>query len=88
MVITPLNTNSRRKRQSNSIITTDSFAIFADLKENVLYSLVVGVRTGYSSEFLEGHPINGIIIIISTWLYNYYSMTAAVCYILPQYYVQ
>ena len=64
VVLTPLNTNSRRKRQSNSIITTDSFAIFADLKENVLYSVVVGVRTGYSSEFLEGHPINGIIIII------------------------
>ena len=62
VVITPLNTNSHGKRQSNinSIFATNSFAIFTDLKENTLYSVVVGVRTGNGSEFVEGNPINGI----------------------------
>ena len=65
VVLTPLNTNSRRKRESNSIITTNSFGIFSDIKENELYSIVVGVRTGNSSEFVEGNPINGTLLYIS-----------------------
>ena len=62
VVITSLNTNGHGKRQSNinSIITTNSFAIFTDFKENTLYSVVVGVRAGNASEFVEGNPINGI----------------------------
>ena len=72
VVLTPLNTSSRRKRQSNPIITTNSSATFTDLKENMLYSIVVGVRTGNSSEFIEGSPINGILLHISYTMAMYY----------------
>ena len=65
-VVLTTDTDSRRKRQSNSVstITTNSFAIFTDLNENTDYSVVVGVRTGVSmgnvtSGFLESSPING-----------------------------
>ena len=65
-VVLTTDTNSRRKRQSNSVstITTNSFAIFTDLNENTDYSVVVGVRTGVSmgnvtSGFVESSPING-----------------------------
>ena len=53
--------NNRRKRQSisDSINTTNSFAVFTGLNENVDYSVVVGVRTGNISSFMEGNPING-----------------------------
>ena len=62
VVLTTMDTNSRRKRQSSSvsIITTNSFAIFTDLNENADYSAVVGVSTGnITSEFVEATPING-----------------------------
>ena len=75
VVVTPLNTNSHGKRQSNfnSIITTNSFAIFTDLKENMLYFVVVGVRTANASEFVEGNPINGIINLqqLTTYVLSY-----------------
>ena len=75
VVITSLNTNSHRKRQSNfnSIITTNSFAIFTYFKENTLYSVVVGVRAGNASEFVEGNPINGIINLqqLTTYVLSY-----------------
>ena len=65
-VVLTTDTDSRRKRQSNSVstITTNSFAIFTDLNENTDYSVVVGVRTGVSmgnvtSGFVESSPING-----------------------------
>lgn len=63
-ILTPLDTNSRRKRQSNDnsthvMITQDSFIAFTGLRENTDYSVVVGVRTGNSSEFLDGDPISG-----------------------------
>ena len=65
-VVLTTDTNSHRKRQSNSIstITTNNFAIFTDLNENTDYSVVVGVRTGVSmvnatSRFVESSPING-----------------------------
>ena len=60
VVLTATDTNSHRKRQSNSvsIITTNSFAIFTDLNENTDYSVVVGVRTGNMSIFVEGSPID------------------------------
>ena len=60
-VVLTTDTNSRRKRQSNSvsIITTNSFAIFTDLNENTDYSVVVGVKTGNISEFVEGNLMNG-----------------------------
>ena len=54
--------NNRRKRQfiSDSInTTTNNFAVFTGLNENVDYSVVVGVRTGNISSFVEGNPING-----------------------------
>ena len=53
--------NNRRKRQSisDSINATNSFAVFTGLNENVDYSVVVGVRTGNISSFVEGNPING-----------------------------
>ena len=60
-VVLTTDTNSRRKRQSNSvsIITTNSFAIFTNLNENTDYSVVVGVKTGHISEFVEGNLMNG-----------------------------
>ena len=62
VVLTQLDTNSRRKRQSDtdSIITTNSFATFTDLNENAEYSVQVEVRTGGNeSEFVEGNSVNG-----------------------------
>ena len=77
-VVLTTDTNSRRKRQSNSvsITTTDSFAIFTDLNENTDYSLVVGVRTGVSmgnvtSGFVESSPINGTSIYVFVLMYVY-----------------
>ena len=60
-VVLTIDTNSRRKRQSDpvAIITTNSFAIFTDLNENTDYSVVVGVRAGNTSEFVEGSLMNG-----------------------------
>ena len=60
-VLTTINGNGRKKRQSISdfIITTNSFAVFTGLNENVDYSVVVGVRTGNTTLFVEGNPING-----------------------------
>ena len=60
-VVLTIDNNSRRKRQSNSvsIITTNSFAIFTDLNENTDYSVVVGVKAGNTSEFVEGSLMNG-----------------------------
>ena len=65
VVLTKIDGNSRRKRQNSpvSIITTNSFAVFTSLNENVDYSVMVGVRTGVRtgnvSLFVEGSPING-----------------------------
>ena len=60
-VVLTIDNNSRRKRQSNSvsIITTNNFAIFTDLNENTDYSVVVGVKAGNTSEFVEGSLMNG-----------------------------
>ena len=66
VVLTTIDGNSRKKRQTSpvSIITTNSFAVFTSLNENVDYSVMVGVRTGVRtgsvSLFVEGNPINGI----------------------------
>ena len=59
-VVLTKDTDSHRKRQSNSfsIITTNSFAIFTDVNKNTDYSIVVGVRTGNMTVFVEGSPIN------------------------------
>ena len=60
VVLTEKDTNSRKKRQSNSmsITTTNSFAVFPDLKENTDYSARVGARTG-STDFVDEDPIDG-----------------------------
>lgn len=70
VVLTPIGVNSRRKRQSSSIqmVTNNSHAVFAGLRRDTDYSVVVGVRTGNSSEFLEGDPVNGMYVII--WSYK------------------
>ena len=67
VALTTINGNRHRKRQSvsdsiitDSIITANSFAVFIGLNENVDYSVVVGVRTGNTTLFVEGNPINGI----------------------------
>ena len=68
VVLATVDTDSRRKRQFNSleIITNNSFAIFTGLNKNTNYSVIVGVRTGAStgnvmSEFVEADPIKGAI---------------------------
>ena len=60
-VVLTIDTNSRRKRQSDpvAIITTNSFAIFTDLNENTDYSVMVGVRAGNTYEFVDGSLMNG-----------------------------
>ena len=66
-VVLTTDVNNRRKRQSDSIsvITTNSFAIVTDLNENTDYSVVVGVRTNNTSEFVEGNTVNGILTPMS-----------------------
>ena len=61
VALTKIDDDSRRKRQSfsDSIITANRFAVFTDLNENIYYSVVVGVRTGNTTLFVEGSPING-----------------------------
>ena len=61
VALTTIDGDSRRKRQSvsNFIITANSFAVFTGLNENIDYSVVVGVRTGNTTLFVEGSPING-----------------------------
>ena len=66
VVATPKNINRRRRRQSDSVrvmMTENRFAVFTGLRENTDYTVVVGVRTGNMSEFLEGDPIEGIYLI-------------------------
>ena len=60
-VVLTIDNNSRRKRQSNSVsvITTNSFAIFTDLNENTDYFVMVGVKAGNTSDFVEGSLMNG-----------------------------
>ena len=63
-VATPKDTN-RRKRQSEPnagvqiMITEGSFAVFTGLRQNTDYTIVVGVRTGNGTEFLDGPPLDG-----------------------------
>ena len=66
-VVLTTDVNNLRKRQSDSIsvITTNSFAIVTDLNENTDYSVVVGVRTNNTSEFVEGNTVNGILTPMS-----------------------
>ena len=65
VVLAMVDTNSRRKRQFNTleIITNNSFAIFTGLNENINYSIIVGVKTGASTgnEFIETNPIKGAL---------------------------
>ena len=62
VVLTAKNNNKRRKRQSNPnpVLTENSFAVFNDLRENTDYIVMVGVRTGNTSGYLEGESIEGI----------------------------
>ena len=61
VVLTTVDINSQRKRQSDSfeIITSNSFAIFTGLNENTVYSTMVGVRTDNSTEYVNSNSING-----------------------------
>ena len=61
VVLTTVDTNSKRKRQSNSfqIITNNSFAIFTNLNENTVYSTIIGVTTGNSTEYVNSKSTNG-----------------------------
>ena len=45
-----MDSNTRKKRQTNSITTSDSFAIFTGLNENAAYTAMVGVRTGVQTD--------------------------------------
>ena len=65
VVLTAKGSNRRRKRQSNPnpVLTENSFAVFNDLRENTDYIVMVGVRTGGSSEYLEGEPIEGTCML-------------------------
>ena len=64
-VAIPKDTNSRRKRQPDAdtgtlvMMTEGSFVVFTGLRQNTDYSVVVGVKTGNGTEFLEGPPIDG-----------------------------
>ena len=72
-VLTPVDTTSRRKRQSNSNTihtlhindTFGAFAVFTNLSENTDYFVVVGVTTGNKS-FIEGNSVRGNYNIILT----------------------
>ena len=71
VVLTPLGTISRRKRQSDPnsvhVMTTEGrFATFTGLRQDTDYSVVVGVRTGNTSEFLNGNAINGTNLYLCT----------------------
>ena len=75
VVLTPKNINRRRKRQSDAdsvhtMMTENGFAVFTGLRENTDYTVVVGVRTGNMSEFLEADPIEGIYLYSYQSLYN------------------
>ena len=88
VVLAMVDTNSRRKRQSNTleIITNNSFAIFTGLNKNTNYSVIVGVRTGAStgnvmSEFVEANPIKGAVTSSSCLvvLHNNLNCTLLIC---------
>ena len=56
-----MDSNTRKKRQTNSITTTGSFAIFNGLDENTVYTAVVGVRTaGNPSTMMVTDPVTGM----------------------------
>ena len=54
--------NNRKKRQSPSIITTNTFAVFNDLTSGESYSAVVGVRSNGAEEqtYNESDPFSGV----------------------------
>ena len=77
VVATPKDTNSRRKRQKSDpstgiqvMMTEGSFVVFTDLRQNTDYSVVVGVRTGNGTEFLEALPIDGTKYICVSVYHN------------------
>ena len=65
VVLSQLSTYSQQRRQldTNTVITNNSFSVFTNLVSHTLYSVVVGVKTGGSSSFMDSHPLNGKLYI-------------------------
>ena len=62
VILTPISTEIRGKRQSGSItlITQNNFALFTNLISDQEYSLMVGVATNASRNFISSQPIKGM----------------------------
>ena len=58
------NDSQKRQLDANVMITKNSFAIFSNVASNIQYYVVVGVKTGGSSSFLDGDPLNGKVVIV------------------------
>ena len=60
VMLNPFSTLSQRRQiDVNVVITNNSFVVFTNLDNNTEYYVIVGVRTGGSSSFMDSHPING-----------------------------
>ena len=61
VVLTPFSNDGQRKRQLDTdvVITNSSFVVFTNLDNSTEYFVVVGVKTGGSSSFMDSQPING-----------------------------
>ena len=60
VALTPFSrSHQRRQINSNVVITNNSFVVFTNLDNKTEYFVVVGVKTGGSSSFMDSRHYNG-----------------------------
>lgn len=60
-----LTASSKDKQlDNNAIMTNNSFVVFNNLETNTQYAVVVGVKTGGSSAFVDSHSVNGKVFLV------------------------